>query len=545
MVNSGGIPDRNSLSAVRRLLRLFRPSHQHTAFSATLLVMAAVMLSRVIGYVRDAYIAWRFGAGPATDAYFAAFTIPDFLNYLVAGGAVSITFISIYTRFLAEKKEDEAQKSFSVIITIMSVVLILGVIVTEIFAPQLCHWWFPKFDAGRLDLCVFLTRILLPAQLFFYVGGVVSAVLQSRNLFLYPAFGPVLYPVSIILGGVLLSHRLGIASLAYGAVAGVFVGPFLMNAIGAARVGMGFRISFDIFNPSFISWVKLSVPLMLGVSLVSADEWILRHFASGTVGDIARLAYSKRLFMVLTAVLGQATGQASLPFFARLFGEKKLREFSASVNGSVYRVVSCAMLVTGFFAVAALPLTDLLFRRGHFDFQASQITATYFFWFTLSLVFWAAQALYARAFYAAGDTLTPMIASSIILLASLPMYSALQREWGTVGLTIASDLGIAVNTIATAALLHRRKLVSAAELPWRELGKAAATALAAGALSFSVGRSVMTSGNRLADVKSLLLVGVTWAATVAAGLWITKSKLPTDLKRRRVSATGRTSEAQT
>ncbi len=522
-----------SPSGIGRVLRLFRPSHEHSAYSAAVFIMTAVMLSRVFGYVRDAYIAWRFGAGPATDAYFAAFTIPDFLNYLVAGGAVSITFISIYTRFLAEKKEDEAQKAFSVVITVMSAVLILGVIATEIYAPQLCHWWFDKFDPGRLELCVFLTRILLPAQLFFYVGGVVSAVLQSRSLFLYPAFGPVLYPVSIILGGVLLSHRLGIASLAYGAVAGVFIGPFLMNAIGAARVGMRYRVSFDIMNPSFVSWVKMSIPLMLGVSLVSADEWLLRRFASGTVGDIARLAYSKRLFMVLTAVLGQATGQASLPFFARLFGEKKTREFSETVSGSVYRVVSCALLVTGLFMVAALPLTDLLFRRGHFDFHASQVTATYFFWFTLSLAFWVAQALYARAFYAAGDTLTPMIASTVILLASLPMYSALQRVWGTVGLTIASDLGITVNTVATALLLHKRRLVPLADLPWGELTKAFVIAVGAAIPSYYVGRSIRLAGSRMADVEALVLIGITWAGATAAGLWLTRSQLLNDLQRRK------------
>src|SRR5271163_4516712 len=97
-----------------RLLRFFRPSHQHTAFSATLLMMSAVMLSRVIGYVREAYIAYAFGAGGRTDAYVAAFTLPDWLNYVVAGGTASITFISIYTRFLAEKREPEAHKTFSV-----------------------------------------------------------------------------------------------------------------------------------------------------------------------------------------------------------------------------------------------------------------------------------------------------------------------------------------------------------------------------------------------------------------------------------------------
>src|SRR5438874_10495484 len=94
-------------SPARRLLSYFRPSHEHSAFSATLLLMSAVMLSRVIGYLREAYIAWAFGAGPLTDAYVSAFQIPDFLNYLVAGGTASITFVAIYTRFMAEKRERE------------------------------------------------------------------------------------------------------------------------------------------------------------------------------------------------------------------------------------------------------------------------------------------------------------------------------------------------------------------------------------------------------------------------------------------------------
>src|SRR5438552_17650071 len=108
-----------------KLLRFFRPSHQHTAFSATLLLMGTVMISRVIGYIREAYIAYAFGAGSQTDAYVAAFTLPDWLNYIVAGGTASITFVSIYTRFLAAKREDQAQKPFSVIITVMTTVLVI------------------------------------------------------------------------------------------------------------------------------------------------------------------------------------------------------------------------------------------------------------------------------------------------------------------------------------------------------------------------------------------------------------------------------------
>jgi len=520
-----------------KLLRFFRPSHQHTAFSATMLLISAVMLSRVIGYARDAYIAWAYGAGGQTDAYVAAFTLPDFLNYIVAGGAASITFISIYTRFLAEKREADAQKTFSIIITVMTAVMIVGTILTEIFAPQFVRWFVKGFSPQQIELCIHLTRILLPAQIFFYVGGVVSAVLLSHRLFLFPAFGPLLYNVFIILGGVLGGKHFGIASLAYGALIGSVAGPFLASVIGAARIGTGYRPSFDVMNPAFREWVKLSVPLMLGVSLVTADDWILRHYAASGVGDISRLTYAKRLFAVPIAVLGQATGQASLPFFARLFNEKKLKEFAATVNDSVYRVAAASLLATGWMMVAAVPLIDLVYRRGKFLIDDTQTSAVYFFWFSLSLALWSAQGLYARAFYAAGDTLTPMLAVSIITAASLPVYKILFHTFGVIGLAWASDIGIGVNLLALAGLLHYKKLVPLSELRWRELGKAALTALVAGAISFEVAKAVPLAasghGSRVADVLRLALVSITWLAAVAAGLWLLRSELPGDLRRRK------------
>jgi putative peptidoglycan lipid II flippase len=534
-----------------RLLRFFRPSHQHTAFSATLLLISAVMLSRVIGYARDAYIAWAYGAGGSTDAYVAAFTLPDFLNYIVAGGAASITFISIYTRFLAEKREGDAQKTFSIIITVMTAVMIVGTIATEIFAPQFVRWFVKGFSPDQIELCVHLTRILLPAQIFFYVGGVVSAVLLSHRLFLFPAFGPLIYNLFIILGGVLGGRHFGIASLAYGALAGSFAGPFLASVIGAARIGTGYKPSFDVMNPAFREWVKLSVPLMLGVSLVTADDWILRHYAASGVGDITRLTFAKRLFAVPIAVLGQATGQASLPFFARLFNEKKLKEFSVTVNDSVYRVSAAALLATGWMMVAALPLIDLVYRRGKYLFADAQTSAIYFFWFSLSLALWSAQGLYARAFYAAGDTLTPMAAVTIITAASLPVYSILFHTFGVVGLAWASDVGIGANLLALALLLHFRRLVPLGEFRWGELGKAAVVAAVAGGICFEVARAVPLAtgghGSRVADLTQLGLVSLTWAAAVAAGLWLLRSELPGDLRRRKgavypVVAQGQTKE---
>jgi putative peptidoglycan lipid II flippase len=421
--------------------------------------------------------------------------------------------------------------------------MIVGTIGTEIFAPQFVRWFVGPGSGGKgfsqdqIELCVHLTRILLPAQIFFYVGGVVSAVLLSHRLFLFPAFGPLIYNLFIIAGGVLGGHRFGIASLAYGALVGSVAGPFLASVVGAARIGTGYQPSFDVRNPAFREWVKLSVPLMLGVSLVTADDWILRHYAASGVGDITRLTFAKRLFAVPIAVLGQATGQASLPFFARLFNEKKLKEFAVTVNDSVYRVSAAALLATGWMMVAALPLIDLVYRRGKFLFEDTQTSAIYFFWFSLSLALWSAQGLYARAFYAAGDTLTPMVAVTTITAASLPIYSILFHAFGVVGLAWASDIGIGINLLALALLLHKRKLVSLGELRWRELGKAALVAAVAGGISFEVAKVIPLAtaghGSRTADLLQLALVSVTWLAAVAAGLWLLRSELPGDLRRRK------------
>jgi putative peptidoglycan lipid II flippase len=527
-----------------RLLRFFRPSHQHTAFSATLLLMSAITLSRVIGYIREAYIAYAFGAGLQTDAYVAAFTLPDWLNYIVAGGTASITFISIYTRFLADKREADAQKTFSIVITVMTTVLVIGTLIAEIFTPRFAGWMFHGFNPQQMELCVHLTRILLPAQIFFYVGGVVSAVLLSHRLFLFPAFGPLIYNVFIILGGVVGGHRFGIASLAYGALAGSVIGPFLVNAIGAAKIGTGYRPSFDVKNAAFREWIRLSIPLMIGVSLVTVDDWILRYFASSGVGDIARLNFAKRLFAVPIAILGQATGQASLPFFSRLFGEKKYDEFAATVNASVYRITAASLLSTGWMVAVAVPLVDLVYRRGSFTFADSQSTALYFLWFSLSLALWSSQALYARAFYASGNTLTPMVASTLITLASLPMYRFLFHQFSVTGLAIASDLGIAANAVAIALLLHVRGMVPLRGMNWKELGKAALIGAVSGGLSYQVARVFLVAGNRRADLAALALGSLTWAAAVAAGLWILSSELPGDLLRKRSTSFPRVAESQ-
>ncbi len=516
-----------------RLLRFFRPSHQHTAFSATLLLMTTITLSRVIGYIREAYIAYAFGAGKLTDAYVAAFTLPDLLNYILAGGTASITFISIYTRFLAEKREQDAQKTFSIIITVMTTALAAGTILAEIFTPQFVAWFCHGFSPDQMRLCVHLTRILLPAQIFFYVGAVLSAVLLSHRLFLLPAFGPLIYNVFIIAGGVIAGRQMGIASLAYGALAGMIAGPFLITAIGAAQ--NRHRI------PALVRREESRIPRM-GPALHPADVGRLAGHRRRLDPALLRLQRHRRHRppQLCQAPLRRShrhsrTGRRSgvTSFFSRLFGEKKFDEFAATVNASVYRITAASLLMTGWMMAIAVPLIDLVYRRGRFTLADSESTALYFFVFSLSLALWSCQALYARAFYASGNTLTPMVASSLITLASLPLYKLLFHTLSVTGLAIASDLGIASNAIAIAVLLHIRGMVPLGGLNWKELGKSALVGAVSGGLSYEVMRTIALDGSRRADLLALALGSLTWAAAVAAGLWLLRSELPADLHRKK------------
>ncbi len=131
-----------------------------------------------------------------------------------------------------------------------------------------------------------------------------------------------------------------------------------------------------------------------------------------------------------------------------------------------------------------------------------------------------------------------MVACTIITVVSLPMYSALYRSLSTLGLTFASDLGIVANTVVLAVLLHRRGLVPAGDMPWMELAKATVIAAVAGVLGYRVA-SLVTPSNRIADLETFALGAVTWAATVALGLWLTRSRLLDDLRQRKGTAQSR------
>jgi putative peptidoglycan lipid II flippase len=511
-----------------------RKAKTHTAASATMLLMASSLISGVLALVRIKYVNFLFGAGIQQDAYRAAFKLPDLINYFLIGGAASISLITVLNRYREAGDEEGADRALSVILTTMLVVLGVGVLLAEVFAPQ--YVWLAnkgfRTAPETASLCTALTRLLLPAQLFFFIGSVMSSRLQVRKIFIYQFFTPLLYNGGILGGAVLLHRRIGIYSLAVGVLAGVVLGSALLNAIGAFRTGLQYRPVVNFKAPAFREWLALSLPLMIGVSLVMFDGLFLNYFASLQLGGITLISNAKDLFNAPFNVIGPAAGGASLPFFASLFQQKRAFDFSASVGRSVSRLFAVGMLVSAWMIALAPWLMDL-FRGGKFNRANAAETTQLFSVLAITLGIWAVQGIYARAFYAASDTKTPAITGTIITVVSVPMYWFLFHQRGLLGLAVASDIGIFVQTASLAVLLHKKRLVSLAHLEFGELGRAFLAAVVGFIAAYGLVRSLPAVATHKGDALILAAGSVAWAVAAVVILVVTGSKLPGQILRRK------------
>jgi putative peptidoglycan lipid II flippase len=510
---------------------VFGLSHKHTAASATLLLSAFALVSRVIGLIRDKYIAYTFGAGPQTDAYNIAFNLPDLVNYLLIGGAASISFVTILSRYREQGRDEEGEVALSVILNTMVLVLGSALLLAEFLAPLYIRI-YSKGDSTQDALAVYMTRILLPGQLFFFAGGVLASVALVRKQFGYQAVSPLVYSAGIIFGGILGARWLGIPSLAWGALFGAFAGPFLVNAVAARRAGVRWRPIIDLRNPGLRDWIRMSIPMMLGVTIVFMDTQILQFFAKHETGDITRLMNAKKLFTAPMAIIGQAAGAASLPFFASLYSANKMEEFRGAVGRSVTRIACVALLLASLMVALAGPICDLVLRGGHYTRADSVRTAMFLAIFSLSLALWSSQAIYIRAFYAAGQTLPPMVAGTIITVVSLPIYWGLHARFGAMGLAWASNLAILAHTISLAVLLHVRKLMPLARVDRHELSKSLLAAVASVILVIGLLRVLPHRNGHLWNALVVVLGTALWAGVCFAILRVTGSDLPAQLQRR-------------
>lgn len=426
---------------------------------ATGIMMLAMLVSRFLGLIRQGVIAHTLGQKYAADVYAGAFQIPDLLFYLIAGGALSSAFIPVFTEKLTQGKEDEAWQLFSTVASVMFVVITTFVVLGEIFTYPLMHLVNPGYSPAKLAATVPLTRIILPGQICFFMGGLLMGVQYSRNEYRYPALGPNIYNLGIIIGGIVLARWLGMAGLLWGALAGAIVGNFVLQLWAVKKGGMKFQVRFDARHPDAMRVWKLMLPVILGVALPQVSIWVNRAFASA-MGDGPQAAMNNAAFVmqVPLGVFAQAMAVAIFPTLSALAVEKKAAEFRATSVMGVRSLIFLTLPVQMFMLALAAPIIQILLQQGKFTADDTALAAQALRFYSIGTFAWAVQSVLSRSFYALHDTVTPVVVGSVVTFIFVPLNYLLMNNagMGLRGLALATSIAAILHAVAMAWVLRRR-----------------------------------------------------------------------------------------
>ncbi len=454
---------------------------------AAAIVVGATLLSRVLGLIRDVVIAHQLGATADSDIYIGAFKVCDLLMYLVAGGALSSTFIPVFKEYLHQNKERQAWQAFSVVATVTAIVAVLFVLLAEVFTPTFVHLINGGYTPDQIARAVPLVRIILPAQIFFMVGGLLMGTLNARGQFLIPALGPSIYNVGIIFGAaVLYPLGLGLPGLMWGALLGAFVGNFALQVVPVVRLGMRYRPSLAVLHPGAVKVWRMMLPIVLGVSLPNVDQLITGNFASElSTGSQASIGFATRMMLIPIGVFAQAMGIAILPTMASQAAAGQRRAFRATANKALRTILFLTVPSSALLFLLAQPVVVFLLQSGRFTPAATLMTASALRFYSMGIFAWSAQAILTRGFYALQDSRTPVISGTImtVLFIIMSWLVVNASDWGVSGLagvtTIAATLHMAVLFVI---LRRRMKGIQDARL----LASIVKTSLATGSLCLAV-----------------------------------------------------------
>lgn len=506
---------------------------------AAVVVSASILLSRLLGLGRETLLASLLGIRPEGDLYRQAFTIPDFLNYLLAGAYLTITLIPILSRHLERGQTEKASQAFTSVFRFVALAILGLTVVMWLAADPLVSLIFPRAsDHARL---VSLTRLVIPAQVFLVLGALLMAVQYTHRRFLYPALAPLVYNVAIIAGG-LIGAATGEASpeaFLWGAVVGSAVGNFGLQWFGARSTGTWFT-SVPRDEPSVKEYLILALPLMLGQSIAVLDEQFVRWFGQIEDGATSALSFARQLNMVPIGVIAQAAGVAAFPFLARLAAAGDDEGLDNTTVRALRNTFFVASVATAALIVLARPLVRLLFQYGRFTADDAELVAGLLTLYAFSIPAWGLHQILSRHFYAKRMMWTVVLIGTAGTIVAIPTWLGLHSAMGVEGFALASTL---VMTAYAAALLVAMGVDSGWE-PVRRLlpsiGRAVVAGAAAILVSYPLVQAMLGEGP-VSLFRGLVVAAIGGLTTLAGFLgvaYLLKSPELGELRRRRRAGPG-------
>jgi putative peptidoglycan lipid II flippase len=430
---------------------LARINRARTMGVAAFIISFSYFLSRVLGLVRDRLLASNFGVSPQTDAYTAAFRIPDLLFTLIVSGAFAVSFIPVFIGYLEQKKEAEAWRVANSILNILMLVTGAACVLAFIFASPLVTFLTPGFDAYRHDMTVNITRIMLVTPIFFVISSIFGAIQQSFNRFLIYALSSLFYNVGIIIG-ILVFSRFFDANPIYGVAYGVVAGTALqaiLQVFGLIGTGFKYKFVFDFKNRGVIKVIRLMIPRSLDLAIDQVN-WIIQTAIASNLssGSLASYYYANNLKNVPVVLFGAAMSTAFFPNLVRSANSKD----KSKLPSAIVRDLSILMFLVIPSAFIAFVMRGYIVRI-LFGF-ADQTTADTLGWLAGSIIAQSLFFMVARFFYALEDTKTPLFVSLGTIVFNVAISIPLSRVYGVAGLGLALSISGFVELIILLVLLR-------------------------------------------------------------------------------------------
>ncbi len=507
---------------------------------ASVTVMIAFAVSRLMGVARDVVITAQLGTSDAADAYLSAFRIPDIIFVLMAGGALASAFIPTFASYTARGDREGAWHLTSAMINLLLVSVSAVAVVAALLAPQLVRGVLaPGFGPEKQALTATLVRVMLISPVIFSVSGLMMGVLNAQQQFLLPGIAPAAYNLGIILGAWWLVPTMGPMGAALGAVGGAGL-HFLVQLPGLIRMGWRYTPVLSLRDSGVREVLWLMGPRILGVAVVQVNILVSTNLASRLgSGAVAALDYAWRVMLLPQGVFAQSVATAAFPTFA----EQAARGQQEAMRGALGATLRAIVFVTlpaavGLWALRA-PLVAALFERGKFQASSTGMVALALAFYAPGLAAHSGIEILVRAFYAMHDTHTPVIIGVAAMLANLALSLLLIGPMHMAGLALANTLAAYAEMVLLLWFIRPRLGGWGQWSEWRSIAKTAVSSLIMGVavwgfLSIAPMRSSMALAASGVVVGAAVYGGAAWllgAEEARAALDLVKRRAPQVIRR--------------
>jgi len=389
-------------------LKGFLNSKQNTVTGAAIILTIAVLLSRLLGLVRDRLLAGAFGASINLDVYFAAFRIPDLVYSIIFAGGVIVSLLPLFSDLQNKDKE----KSWDAINNILNIFIVCFFIFSAlffVFTPQIISSMVSGFDSQAIEMTIALSRLIFISVFFFGLSSIFSTVLNYFNRFVSYSIAPILYNLGIILGTVLLSSQFGVFGAGIGVVVGSFL-HFLIQVPSAIKCGYRYKFIIDLKSKELKEFIGLIIPRTIASSSSQINFIVTTFIASGIgAGAISIFNLSNNLRYLPIGIIGVSFATAVFPFLSKLWTENKKEEFNYNFRKVFKEVLYVSFPIGILIFVLRNEIVNIVLRTGQFGSSAVEITAAALGIYILSTFAQCLVPVLLRGFFSLKDTITPTV----------------------------------------------------------------------------------------------------------------------------------------